>query len=80
MDDKLTAKTAKFTSLENLYAYGICMHKSDTYTHNSHVHLHTNVYTCTHTHTYSCVYICTHNYFRGHKYFREFHYDHKNLS
>ena len=23
MDDKLTAKTAKFTSLENLYVYGI---------------------------------------------------------
>ena len=23
MDDKLTMKTAKFTSLENLYAYGI---------------------------------------------------------
>ena len=23
MDDKLTAKTAKFTSLENLYEYGI---------------------------------------------------------
>ena len=24
MDDKLPAKTAKFTSLENLYVYGIC--------------------------------------------------------
>ena len=24
MDDKLTAKTAKFTSLKNLYVYGIC--------------------------------------------------------
>ena len=23
MDDKLTAKTAKFTSLENLYVYGM---------------------------------------------------------
>ena len=25
MDDKLTAKTAKFTSLENLYVYGSCL-------------------------------------------------------
>ena len=24
MDDKLPAKTAKFTSLENLYVYGKC--------------------------------------------------------
>ena len=24
MDDKLPAKTAKFTSLKNLYVYGIC--------------------------------------------------------
>ena len=30
MDDKLTAKTAKFTSLENLYVYGRC----DVFTHN----------------------------------------------
>ena len=26
MDDKLTAKTAKFTSLENLYLYGISVY------------------------------------------------------
>ena len=26
MDDKLTVKTAKFTSLENLYVYGIYHH------------------------------------------------------
>ena len=25
MDDKLTAKTAKFTSLENLYVYSSCV-------------------------------------------------------
>ena len=25
MDDKLTTKTAKFTSLENLYVYGMCV-------------------------------------------------------
>ena len=24
MDNKLTVKTVKFTSLENLYVYGIC--------------------------------------------------------
>ena len=34
MDDKLTAKTAKFTSLENLYIYIYSMHLCVYFKHN----------------------------------------------
>ena len=30
MDDNSTAKTAKFTSLENLYVYSICLQKNSS--------------------------------------------------